>query len=154
MANDNKSPHEFHPAAARRTVDIPGARRPESIGDAQGKKLIVGRDICLSGEISACDTLVVEGKVEAALSDSRTIEITETGVFKGQIEIEVAEISGQFEGALTARSRLIIHSKGSVTGKIRYAQLEVERGGRIAGDVEVISEPETSDFAGNAAGED
>ena len=95
---------------ARRVVDIPGAQRTESIGDAQGKKLVVGRDISLTGEISACDTLVVEGTVEAALSDSRTIEIAETGVFRGQIEINVADVSGRFEGSLTARTRLIIHS--------------------------------------------
>ena len=129
---------------ARRVVDIPGAQRTESIGDAQGKKLIVGRDISLSGEISACDTLVVEGTVEASLSDSRTIEIAETGVFRGQIEINVAEISGRFEGSLTARTRLIIRSKGSVEGKIRYAELEIERGGRIAGDIQHLSDADTA----------
>ena len=138
---------------ARRVVDIPGAQRTESIGNAQGKKLIVGREISLSGEISACDTLVVEGTVEASLSDSRTIEIAETGVFRGQIEINVAEISGQFEGSLTARTRLIIRSKGRVEGKIRYAELEIERGGRIAGDVQVISDADKAD-TGGASGDD
>ena len=44
------------PEAARRVLDIPSTRRTESIGDAQGKKLIVGREICLTGEISACDS--------------------------------------------------------------------------------------------------
>ena len=81
MAEENRAATEV----ARRVLNIPGARRTESIGDAQGKKLIVGREICLTGEISACDTLVVEGRVEAELSDSRTIEIAETGVFKGEI---------------------------------------------------------------------
>ena len=125
---------------ARRVVDIPGAQRTESIGNARGKKLVVGREISLSGEISSCDTLVVEGTVEATLSDSRTIEIAESGIFRGQIEINVAEISGQFEGTLVARKRLIIHSKGRVEGKIRYAELEIERGGRIAGDIQRLSD--------------
>ena len=125
---------------ARRVVDIPRAQRTESIGNARGKKLVVGREISLSGEISACDTLVVEGTVEATLSDSRTIEIAESGIFRGQIEINVAEISGQFEGTLVARKRLIIHSKGRVEGKIRYAELEIERGGRIAGDIQRLSD--------------
>ena len=130
---------------ARRVVDIPGAQRTESIGNARGKKLVVGREISLSGEISACDTLVVEGTVEATLSDSRTIEIAESGIFRGQIEINVAEISGQFEGTLVARKRLIIHSKGRVEGKIRYAELEIERGGRISGDVQRISDADMAD---------
>lgn len=153
MAEDNRMAPDGRAESARRVLDIPGARRTESIGDAQGKKLIVGREICLSGEISACDTLVVEGRVEAALSDSRTIEITETGVFKGEIEINVAEISGQFEGSLTARNRLIIHSKGSVKGRIRYAEIEVERGGRVEGDVQVISDAEITDISSGPSGE-
>ncbi|MBI09585.1 MAG: cell shape determination protein CcmA [Rhodospirillaceae bacterium] len=149
MAEENRAATEV----ARRVLNIPGARRTESIGDAQGKKLIVGREICLTGEISACDTLVVEGRVEAELSDSRTIEIAETGVFKGEIEINVAEINGQFEGALTARSRLVIHSKGNVKGRIRYAEIEVERGGRIEGDVQLISDAEIEEISSDPPGE-
>ena len=149
MAEENRAATDV----ARRVLNIPGARRTESIGDAQGKKLIVGREICLTGEISACDTLVVEGRVEAELSDSRTIEIAETGVFKGEIEINVAEINGQFEGALTARNRLVIHSKGNVKGRIRYAEIEVERGGRIEGDVQLISDAEIEDISTDPSGE-
>jgi len=149
MAEENRAATEV----ARRVLNIPGARRTESIGDAQGKKLIVGREICLTGEISACDTLVVEGRVEAELSDSRTIEIAETGVFKGEIEINVAEINGQFEGALTARNRLVIHSKGNVKGRIRYAEIEVERGGRIEGDVQLISDAEIEDVSSDPPSE-
>lgn len=148
MAEDNRAATE----TARRVLNIPGVRRTDSIGDAQGKKLIVGRDICLTGEISACDTLVVEGRVEAELSDSRTIEISETGVFKGEIEINVAEINGQFEGSLTARSRLVIHSKGSVKGRIRYTEIEVERGGKIEGDVQMISDEEITEMSSDLSG--
>jgi cytoskeletal protein CcmA (bactofilin family) len=138
MANENPFAPENRAESSRRVIDIPGVHRPDSPGGSQGKKLIVGREISLSGQISACDTLVVEGTVEASLSNSRTVEIAETGIFRGEIEIDVAEISGQFEGSLTARTRLIIRGKGRVTGTIRYAELEIERGGRIAGQVEVI----------------
>ena len=36
-------------------------------GDAEVRKLIVGREISLSGEITSCDKLIVEGSVEANL---------------------------------------------------------------------------------------
>src|SRR5690349_6505981 len=61
--------------SARRTPDVTATtgRRPEvkpaPAGDNEGKKLIVGREIVLTGEIRACDRLVVEGRVEAALTD-------------------------------------------------------------------------------------
>jgi cytoskeletal protein CcmA (bactofilin family) len=132
-------------ATARRVPDVTattGRRaevRPSPAGDADGRKLIVGREIALSGEIRACDRLVVEGRVEAVLSDSRAIEVSSSGVFKGKAQIESAEISGVFEGDLVVREKLIIHSSGRVQGNIRYGQIEIERGGVIAGQIDVLS---------------
>ena len=59
--------------------------------------------------------------------------------------IESAEIRGRFEGTLTVRKRLFIRATGQVTGTIRYGQIEVERGGRIAGDIEAMGESERPD---------
>jgi cytoskeletal protein CcmA (bactofilin family) len=103
----------------------------------EGRKLIVGREIVLSGQITSCERLVVEGRVEASLSESRFIEIAESGVFKGMAEIEHAEIAGTFEGTLTVRQKLWIRSTGKVTGTVRYGRIEIEEGGQIAGDVQV-----------------
>jgi len=107
-----------------------------SYGDS--KKLLIGREIVLSGEISACEKLVVEGCVETNISACREIEITETGTFKGEAEIDIAEISGAFEGNICAQNLLIVRSTGRITGKIRVRQLEVERGGEISGEIEII----------------
>jgi cytoskeletal protein CcmA (bactofilin family) len=104
--------------------------------DEEGKKLIVGRDIALNGEIKSCDKLVVEGHVEANISDCRVIEIAEGGSFKGMAEIDTAEISGVFDGSITARELLVVRATGRITGKVRFGQLEIERGGEITGDVQ------------------
>ena len=123
------------PAAATQT-------RPTSTAamEPEHKKLIVGRDISLNGEIRTCDTLVVEGRVEAVLQDCKNIEIMAPGEFKGAAEVDVADISGRFDGDLTARQRLIVRAGGKVLGKIRYGQLEIERGGVLSGEVEVLPE--------------
>ena len=76
--------------------------------------------------------------MEAALSDSRSIEVSATGVFKGKAQIESAEISGRFEGDLVVTQKLIIHSTGRVHGNIRYGQIEIARGGTISGQIEAI----------------
>jgi cytoskeletal protein CcmA (bactofilin family) len=104
------------------------------------KKLIVGGGITLNGEIRTCDTLVVEGRVEAVLQECKNIEIMGPGEFKGAAEVDVADISGRFDGDLTARQRLIVRAGGRVLGKIRYGQLEIERGGVLSGEVEVLPE--------------
>lgn len=106
--------------------------------DSNESKLIVGPNIKLKGaEITDCDTLVVEGRVEAAM-DSRVIRIAEHGVFAGTVGIDVAEIRGRFEGELTARKQLVIHSTGRVSGKIRYGKITIEEGGELSGDVSAL----------------
>jgi len=107
--------------------------------DGKGSKLIVGPDIKLKGaEITDCDTLVVEGRVEAAM-DSRVIQIAEQGVFCGTVGIDIAEIHGRFEGDLTARKQLIIRATGKVTGKVRYGKLTIEEGGELSGDIGALN---------------
>ena len=102
-----------------------------------GSKLIVGPNIKLKGvEITDCDTLVVEGRVEATM-DSRVIQIAEMGAFKGSVGIDIAEIRGEFEGDLTARQKLVIYSTGKVSGTIRYGKLVIEEGGQLTGDVQI-----------------
>ena len=113
---------------------LPGKENP-----ASEARLIVGPDVKLKGaEILDCDTLVVEGRVEATM-DSRVIRIAEQGAFTGKVSIDIAEIHGRFEGELTARSQLIIHATGRVSGKIRYGKLVVDEGGELCGDVNTLS---------------
>jgi len=114
-------------------------------------KLIVGPDIKLKGaEITDCDTLVVEGRVEASM-DSRVIQIAENGVFVGKAGIDIAEIRGRFEGELTARKQLVIRATGKVSGKVRYGKVAIEEGGEISGDIAALPETKGASVARAAA---
>ena len=104
-----------------------------------GSKLTVGPNIKLKGvEITDCDTLVVEGTVEATM-DSRVIQIAANGAFRGSAEIDIAEIHGEFEGSLTVRDKLVIFGSGVVHGKIRYGKVIIEEGGQLTGEIECSS---------------
>lgn len=120
------------PATAPAATEVPTAAQPVE----GGSKLTVGPNIKLKGvEITDCDTLVVEGLVEATM-DSRVIRISETGAFKGSAEIDFAEIRGTFDGNLTVRQKLMIHATGRVNGKIHYGKLVIEEGGQLTGQIE------------------
>ncbi len=111
------------------------AEPSKSVSNDEGSKLIVGPNIKLKGsEITDCEILVVEGRVEASMN-SRDIRIAEGGVFSGKAEIDVAEVRGTFEGELTARKRLVVYATGKVSGTIRYGALMVEEGGTISGNM-------------------
>jgi cytoskeletal protein CcmA (bactofilin family) len=140
-----------HPSASPALV--PGAPRPApaqasepeaKAEDGAGSKLIVGPNIKLKGvEIEDCDTLVVEGRIEATMV-SRAIQIAERGAFNGKVDVDVAEVRGGFQGELTARKKLVIHASGRVAGKIRYGKLLVQEGGEMSGDVAALTTQEQS----------
>jgi cytoskeletal protein CcmA (bactofilin family) len=138
-ANSPSATPALVPAAARAPSNAI-VTDPPLRDDAAGSKLIVGPNIKLKGvEIDDCDTLVVEGRVEATMV-SRAIQIAETGAFSGKVDVDVAEIRGTFQGEMTARKKLVIHASGRVSGKIRYGKLLVQEGGEITGDVGALGE--------------
>ena len=116
-------------------------------GPESAARLIVGPHIKLKGlEITDCDTLLVEGSVEATMK-SRVIEIAEIGAFKGEAEIDMADIRGRFEGKLTVRHKLVIHATGRVTGTVRYGSLVIEEGGQLCGEVQAATATGTAESA-------
>ena len=128
LGSASSSAQPFSAPAATPVPATPAA--PES-----GAKLTVGPNIKLKGvEITDCDTLVVEGTVEATMN-SRVIQIAEQGAFKGSAEIDIAEVRGTFDGNLTVRQKLVIFSTGKVTGKIRYGKIVIEEGGQLSGEI-------------------
>jgi len=132
QSDAHRRPPEM-PTTARR---IDRARSLDSGSDQ--KRLIVGRDISLTGEITSCDRLVVEGQVEVTLPAARLIEVAPTGVFKGNADVEEADISGRFEGELTVRGRLDVRAGRRSNGKIRYGRIVIEQGGEISGDMQTL----------------
>jgi cytoskeletal protein CcmA (bactofilin family) len=119
-----------------RAPTMPGASPAPTRTEADVRQLIVGREITLQGEIKTCDVLIVEGSVEANISGCREINVAESGLFRGSASVDDVEIRGRFEGTLTVHKRLFVRSTGSVSGTIRYGQLEIELGGRISGDIQ------------------
>ncbi|MBC8339859.1 MAG: polymer-forming cytoskeletal protein [Rhodospirillales bacterium] len=134
------------PAARRLPPDIPGLSTRSSeratAGSQDGRRLVIGRDISISGEVASCDRLLVEGRAEIDLPNTHQLEVTPSGLFRGSAEVEVADISGRFEGDLTARGQLVVRSGGQVSGTIRYGHIIIEAGGQVTGDMQALTEAE------------
>ncbi len=132
MFNKNQTMTPATAPANAAPLPSDSAARPETRTDERKEaKLVVGPEIKIKGvEISDCDTLVVEGRIEATL-DSRVLEITSHGVFQG-------------EGELTVRKQLVIHATGKVSGKIRYAKIKVEEGAELSGEIQMLDKQNVS----------
>jgi cytoskeletal protein CcmA (bactofilin family) len=138
------TPSSSTPAANAAPVVSEAVVGAGAAGERKEAKLVVGPDIKLKGvEISDCDTLIVEGRVEATL-DSRVLEITPNGVFQGTIAVDNAEVHGRFEGELTVRKQLTIFGAGKVSGKIRYAKIKVEEGAELSGEISMLDKSQSA----------
>ena len=114
-----------------------GAPRPA----AERRTLVVGRGISVQGTVQDAERLVVEGTVEASMIHAMELAIALGGVFRGEVEVEDADVSGTLDGTLTARGNLVVRASGKVLGTARCRRLQVEDGGQITGRVEMITEP-------------
>ena len=124
------------PSPSNRHIDRPRGN------DIDSNCLVIGRDICLKGEITSCDKLIVEGVVDVMLPAAHTIEVLPSGHFTGTAEVSVADISGRFDGELVALERLIVRAGGNIKGKIRYGRIVIESGGEVIGDMQALERPD------------
>lgn len=104
------------------------------------RTLVVGRGISVQGTVQDAERLVVEGTVEANMINGLAeLSIAHGGVFKGEVEVDEAEVAGTIDGTLTARHALIVRATGRVLGIARCRRLQVEDGGQITGRIEMIT---------------
>ena len=131
---------ESRTSGIRRSEDSGSRGETFAVDAAEGRTLVVGHGICLSGEIKTCDKLVVEGQVNADLNDGQELEISETGLFKGAASVKNALISGHFDGELTVHGCLYLQATGRIDGVLTYAEVEIERGGKICGEMTLLKQ--------------
>jgi cytoskeletal protein CcmA (bactofilin family) len=142
MARSPFTPHMPAPATpavpARSTVSSTAAAPRD---DGQRRTLVVGRGISVQGTVQDAERLVVEGTVEAAMINGLVeLSIAQGGLFKGEVEVDEAEVAGTIDGTLIARHALIVRSSGRVLGTARCRRLQVEDGGQITGRIEMMTD--------------
>ncbi len=118
----------------------PGRGEPARNPAAERRTLVVGRGISVQGTVQDAERLVVEGTVEASMIHAAELAISPGGVFKGEVEVEDAEVAGTIDGTLTVRGSLIVRATGKVLGTARCRRLQVEDGGQITGRIEMLTE--------------
>jgi cytoskeletal protein CcmA (bactofilin family) len=128
----------FSPQIQRRVADIPNpaALRPTET-ESDGKRLVIGKQVRMKGEIAGCERLVVEGEVDATLSEVKSIDVAAGGVFKGSAEVDTAVIAGTYEGSLKVHGHLEIAATGAIKGSVSYKTIMVANGGKVEGTIEL-----------------
>ncbi|MBL8629764.1 MAG: polymer-forming cytoskeletal protein [Rhodospirillaceae bacterium] len=130
----------YTPPPQRRTTEIPNLKSVREAAEAKSdaNKLTITKRIKVSGEISGCERLVVEGCVDAVMIGLKKIEVAVGGKAAGKADVESAIINGRFDGTLIVRGHLEIAAGAHVSGAISYKSVSVAVGGSLTGTVTLL----------------
>jgi cytoskeletal protein CcmA (bactofilin family) len=113
--------------------------------------LVVGEGVSLKGTFSVPDKATISGTVEGELT-AKEINVLQTGIVRGKVIADVIDISGQVFDSLTSKRSLFVRSTGVLTGTVKYAELEIEKGGRLEGQLDRVSDADTAPAGRPAVG--
>jgi cytoskeletal protein CcmA (bactofilin family) len=138
----DRGSNTFNPQVPRRVPDIPNLSTAKANeAELEGKRLLIGKAVSLSGEIGGCEKLTVEGKVDVTLNDVKILEVGAQGLFKGTAAVESAIIAGMFEGTLKVSGHLEVGPGATVKGTVSYGTIAVASGGKLLGTIESVETP-------------
>lgn len=139
MARPPFPPAPTAPPGAAHPPGRPGQTPAPRKETSDRRTLVVGRGISVQGSIQDAERLVVEGTVESTMINAQELLVAHGGMFRGEIEVEDADLAGTIDGTLTVRGGLTIRASGRLLGKAKCRRLQVEDGGQVSGHLEMIT---------------
>lgn len=146
-------PSPTSPPAPRPGTAIPPGPGAAQVNGAPGavtakeapekRTLVVGRGISVQGTVQDAERLVVEGTVEASMIHAAELHVAPGGMFRGEVQVQDAEVAGTIDGTLTASGNLIIRASGRLLGTAKCRRLQVEDGGQVTGRLEMLPDQAT-----------
>ena len=123
---------------------------------------LVGKNSCITGDISFSGGLHVDGVIKGAVSGEveslSSLTVSEHGTIEGQVRVPCIFLNGLVKGDVYSAERVELASSARVEGNVYYGLMEMAIGAEVNGKLVRISEddrPELSlDFGGAHPQED
>ena len=96
--------------------------------------LMIGEGVTITGTIKADNEVNIHGTIDGDI-DCNSVTINKSGNVKGKVKTEIMTVEGKVEGEININSILHIKSKGNVSGKIFYGEIEIDTGGKLSGEI-------------------
>jgi cytoskeletal protein CcmA (bactofilin family) len=80
---------------------------------------------------------VVAGLVEGELN-TKEVLVDTSGIVNGRINAEVVEVRGEVTQGLNVTNHLNVRSSAKITGLTQYAEMSVEKGAKLSGELRLI----------------
>ncbi len=122
---ERRQQQQVQPIEAERRT---GERRRPLDFDAGEVRCGLGEGIRLTGALPCRGALRLDGCLEGAGVRGELLIIAERGQVHADIEVEIAQVSGEVQGNITARQQVELLGSSRVTGTIRTPRLVIWKG--------------------------
>ncbi len=113
--------------------------------------LFVGEGVIVKGTFEVPEMAVVAGLVEGELN-TKEVLVDTSGLVNGRINAEVVEIRGEVTQGLHVTNHLNVRSSAKITGLTQYAEMSVEKGAKLSGELRVIdSTPSSGSYSSSSS---
>jgi cytoskeletal protein CcmA (bactofilin family) len=120
-----------------------------SAGTLARPLMVLGKTLCLKGELSADEDMVLLGKVEGSITHTGSLTIGSEGTVDGDLRARVITIKGTVRGDITATESVVVAPSAEVTGDIVAPSISLVEGAKFNGAVSMptpaaaVSAPES-----------
>lgn len=104
---------------------------------ANPSKNVLASDVEIKGNLRFSGELTFEGKLEGEIHSDGVLNLGDSAVINGNINVQSVVVRGKVNGNITAREKIEIKAKTEMFGDIRAAKLAVEEGVTFVGKTEV-----------------
>ena len=105
------------------------------INSNDSKTLVIGSGVRMEGKIDGAINSDIAGTFNGKIK-SDSINISQTGIFVGDINGSDINISGKVEGTIDSDEQLNINQSADIKGTIEYTSLKVSYGARVQGRIQ------------------
>ena len=98
--------------------------------------LFIGHGVSFKGEAKVPNKAVINGDFDGTL-ETKTLKIDADGVVSGNTSADDVTVHGKLNAELNCRNLLSIETLGEVNGRLKYGEIEIARGGKLIGTIDV-----------------
>jgi cytoskeletal protein CcmA (bactofilin family) len=101
---------------------------------ADPKAAMLGRSVCIKGEIVGSEDLTIDGQVEGKIDlPDYMLTIGPNATILADITASRVTVFGSVIGTITARDKVDLRKSGSVEGTVTCARIAVQEGAHLSG---------------------
>ena len=121
--------------------EFPSAPIPRISKEELKGKAIIGPTICIRGEISGAEHLMIHGRVEGKIDlQKNDVTVASKGCVVADVYAKVINIEGEVQGNLFGKERIVLSGSGVVCGDMTAPRVNLQEGAKFKGTIDMDTE--------------